>query len=123
MGEQIEKAEAEGLKGVQQAEGEGPPETSLPFSMLQVRAVAVNRTIGEANLSAAEQIEKAEAEGVKGVQQAEGEGPPETSLPFSMLQVKAVAVTEKTVDAAVDSALFAKNATSDLERQKGGFGK
>merc|ERR1712107_418152 len=81
--EQIEKAEAEGLKGVQQAEGEGPPETSLPFSMLQVKAVAVNRTIGEANLSAAEQIEKAEAEGLKGVQQAEGEGPPETSSPTS----------------------------------------
>merc|ERR1712187_101705 len=83
----------------------------------------VNRTIEEAHVSAAEQIEKAEAEGLNGVQQGEGEGPPETSLPFSMLQVKTVAGTEKKVDAALDIAPVATNATSDLEQQKGGFGK
>merc|ERR1712176_671124 len=162
--EQIEKAEAEGLNGVQQGEGEGPPETSLPFSMLQVKAVAgtdkkvdaaldiapvaknatsdleqqnggfgkvfqetapaeINRTIEGADVSAAEQIEKAEAEGLTGVQQGEGEGPPDTSLPFSMLQVKAIAGTYKKVDAALDTAPVAKNATSDLEQQNGGFGK
>jgi len=40
-----------------------------------------------------------------------------------MLQVKAVAGTEKKVDAALDIAPVATNATSDLEQQKGGFGK